>query len=140
MLELKLKYEANVNAIKTKCKAVSGTGLEAGRKDVTSFSQLKTIFKREFKFNGTIGAPNSKDALSYISLTKQIDSAKQKGYEDPEIFDTLIKAISPGLQLRTYLEAMHEAGLETVMKIIRAHFQESQHQNCLAVLQIWSSY
>ena len=57
-------------------------------------------------------------------MTRQIDSAKQKGYEDPEIFDAQIKAISPGLQLGTYLEAMHEAGLETVMKIIRAHFQE----------------
>ena len=125
MLELKLKYEADANAVKEKCKAVSGTGVEAGPKDITtSVSQLKTILKREFKFNGTIGAPNSKDALSYISLTKQIDSAKQKGYEDPEIFDALIKAISPGLHLRTYLEAMREAGLETVMKIIRAHFQE----------------
>ena len=58
-------------------------------------------------------------------MTRQIDSAKQKGYEDPEVFDCLIKAIFPGLQLRTYLEAMREeAGLETVMKIIRAHFQE----------------
>ena len=123
MLELKLKYEADVNAIKEKCKAVSGTGVEVGPKDITtSFSQLNAIFKREFKFNGTIGAPNSKDALSYISLTRQIDSAKQKGYEDPEIFDALIKAISPGLQSRTYLEAMRETGLETVMKIIRAHF------------------
>ena len=109
MLELKPKYEAqDVNAIKDKCKAVSGMGVEAGPKGVTtSFSQLKTIFKRECKFDGTIGAPNSKDALSYISSTRQIDSAKQKGYEDPEIFDALIKAISPGLQLRTYLEAMH---------------------------------
>ena len=124
LLELKLKYEADVNAKKEKCKAVSGTGVETEPKEVTSFSQLKTIFKREFKFNWTIGAPNSKDALSYISLTRQIDSAKQRGYEDPEIFDALIKAISPVLQLRTYLEAMREAGLETVMKIIRAHFQE----------------
>ena len=57
-------------------------------------------------------------------MTRQVDSAKQKGNEDPEIFDALIKAISPGLQLRTYLEAMREAGLGTVMKIIRAHFQE----------------
>ena len=124
LLELKLKYEADVNAIKEKSKVVSGMGVEAGPEDVTSFSQLKTIFKHEFKFNGTIGAPNSKDALSYISLTRQIHSAKQKGYEDPETFDALIEAISPGLQLRTYLEAMREAGLETVMKIIRAHFQE----------------
>ena len=31
-LELKLKYEADVNAIKEKCKAVSGTVVEAGPK------------------------------------------------------------------------------------------------------------
>ena len=48
LLELKLKYEADVSAIKEKCEVVSGTGVEAGPKDVTSFSQLKTIFKREF--------------------------------------------------------------------------------------------
>ena len=73
---------------------------------------------------GPLVSQTAKIALSYISVTRQIDSAKQKGYEDPEIFDALIKAISPALQLRTYLEAMREAGLETVMKIIRAHFQE----------------
>ena len=138
MLELKLKYEADSSAVNEKCRSVSGMVVDAGHKDVTtSFSQLKTIFKGEFNFNKIIGAPNSKDALSYIRLARQIDSAKQKGYEDPEIFNALVKATSRGLQLRTYLEAMPEAGLKTVMKIIRAHFQEksaSELFGCLAKL------
>ena len=62
-----MKCEADVNAIKEKCKAVSGMGVEAGPKDVTtSFSQLKTIFKREFKFNGTIDAPNNKEPFHIL--------------------------------------------------------------------------
>ena len=36
LLELKLKYEADVNAIKEKFKAVSGPGVEAGPSDVTT--------------------------------------------------------------------------------------------------------
>ena len=46
LLKLRLKYEADVSAVKERCKSVSGTGLEAGSKDATtSFSQFKTIFK-----------------------------------------------------------------------------------------------
>ena len=51
-----------------------------------------------------------------------------------ELVDGLIKCIVPGLPLKDYLEAMREMGLETIMKIVRAHYQEKNASELYANL------
>ena len=95
---------------------------------------LRSILKRDFRILGIIGSQGSKDQLSFISLSRQIETGKEKGYTDREIIEAVIKSIAPGLPLKDYLEAMRETGLPTVIKIIRAHYQEKNASELCASL------
>ena len=79
---------------------------------------------KELKINGQIGSPGQKDKLTYTGLSFQIANARQRGFEDLEICAAVIKAISPGEYLRTYLEMCGELNLETLIPILRTHFKE----------------
>ena len=80
------------------------------------------------------------DREVYLQKEKQkrdleaIESGKEKGYSDREIIDAIIKSIAPGLPLKDYLEAMRETGLPTVIKIIRANYQEKNASELYASL------
>ena len=95
---------------------------------------LKSILKRDFRILGTIGSQGSRDQLSFISLSRQIETGKEKGYADKEIIEAIIKCIAPGLPLKDYLDAMRETGLPTVIKIIWAHYQEKNASELCASL------
>ena len=99
-----------------------------------NYQGLHSIFKRDFRIVGTVGAQGQKDQLSYLSLSRQVQSGKERGYSEKELVDGLIKCIAPGLPLKDYLEAMREMGLETIMKIIRAHYQEKNASELYASL------
>ena len=108
------------------------------------FYELKKI--KELKINGKIGGVGEKDRLSYVSLSYQISNAKKLGYSDEMIFGAVIKAITPGTHLRTYLESKQSLTLPSLMEVMRSHFQErdsssvfsdlcnagqAQHESCL---------
>ena len=79
---------------------------------------------KELKINGQIGSPGQKDKLTYTGLSFQIANARQRGFEDLEICAAVIKAISPGEDLRTYLEMCGDLNLDTLIPILRTHFKE----------------
>ena len=43
--------------------------------------------------------------LSFISLAQQIESGLERGYPETEIIEAVIRAVGPGIALRSYLEA-----------------------------------
>ena len=69
-----------------------------------SLVDVKTALRRDFKIMGVIGGEEQKDRLSFVSLIRQIDAGRKKGYKGREIIDAVIRAISPSLKLRSYLE------------------------------------
>ena len=118
-------------------KMTMGDNVQTGAGAATSevnYQGLKSIFKRDFRIVGTVGAQGQKDQLYYFSLSRQIQSGKERGYLEKELFDGLIKCIVPGLPLKDHVEAMREMGLETIMKIVRAHYQEKNVSELYASL------
>ena len=87
-------------------------------------SDIPLVFKKELKFTGQIGSPKDTSKLSFSSLAHQIENAKKKNYSDQEICVATIRAISPGLNLRSYLEGKTDLTLPQLRRILRAHFSE----------------
>lgn len=79
---------------------------------------------KDFKISGQIGEPGQKDRLNFSSLARQIESGLSRGYSELEIIDAVIRAIVPGLQLRSYLEGKENLTLPTLRRILRSHYQE----------------
>ena len=81
-------------------------------------------FKRELKIIGQIGEPGQKDKLSFVSLVRQIEGALQKDYKPQEVVDAVVRAINPGMRLRSYLEGLSDLTLPRLRRILRSHYQE----------------
>ena len=84
----------------------------------------EVLFKKEFKIKGAIGEAGQKDKLSYISLLKQIEKGKGKGFNDKDIVSVVLKAITPGLYLRNVLETTENLTLDRLMKFLQSHYVE----------------
>ena len=82
------------------------------------------VLKRDFKIYGVIVGDNFKDGLSFVSLSRQIDAGIKAGYKENEIIDTVIRAVSPSLQLRSYLETIQDLTLTHLRLIMKAHFKQ----------------
>lgn len=83
-----------------------------------------SMWRKDFKISGQIGEPGQKDKLTFSSLAKQIESGLSKGYPESEIIDAVIRAITPGLQLHSYLEGKDKLTLPALRRILRCHYQE----------------
>ncbi|CAH3170308.1 unnamed protein product [Porites lobata] len=81
------------------------------------------IFRRDFKIQGVVGDPGQKEKLGYQALISQIEAGLTKGYSDKEV-SAVVRAVQPGLQLRSYLETMVDLTLPRLHKILRFHFHE----------------
>ena len=77
---------------------------------------------REFKISGQVGEPGQKVKL--FSLAHQIEQGINKGYTEVEIVDAVVRAIAPGLQLRSYLEGKADLTLPTLRQVLRFQNQE----------------
>ena len=95
------------------------TGLQIELKEETIPS-----FKKEFKISGQIGDSRQKDRLSFTSLAHQINAGLNRGYQEKEVTEAVIRAINAGLRLRSYLEGKPDLTLATLRKILRSHYQE----------------
>lgn len=107
------------------------TQLSAGTPRNTSLNEPRALarpvvatWNREFKISGQIGEPGQKDKLTFSSLAHQIEHGLSRGFSELEIVDAVIRAIAPGMQLRSYLEGKINLTLPTLRRILRAHFQE----------------
>ena len=70
---------------------------------VSSVNMRSSLFRREFRIRGSIGEAGQSEKLNFVSLANQIDSGLRKGYDEDEIVDGVIQAISPGSHLRSFL-------------------------------------
>ena len=84
----------------------------------------QSIFRRDFKIQGVVGDPGQKEKLGYQALISQIEAGLTKGYSDKEVVSAVVRAVQPGLQLRSYLETMVDPTLPRLRKILRFHFHE----------------
>ena len=48
----------------------------------------------------------------------------KSGYRESEVVEAIIRAVSPNLKLRPYLEMMDDLSLARLKQIFRAHFKE----------------
>ncbi len=83
----------------------------------------KTL-QRDFKISGQIGEPGQKDKLTFTSLIQQIDVGRKKDIPVGEVVAAVIKAILPGLHLRSYLEGKRDITLFELCRTLRLHFRE----------------
>ena len=85
----------------------------------------RTMLKKEFKITGMIHAQKSdKPSLNYISLIHQIEAGQRQKYSDEEIISGVIRAMTPGLKLRTVLETLPNLKLPRVRLMLRSHYSE----------------
>ena len=96
----------------------------------------QSIFRRDFKILGVVGELGQKDKLGYQALISQIEARLAKGYADKEVVSAVVRAVQPGLQLRSYLENMTELTLPRLCKILCFHFHE---KNATELYQLLSN-
>ena len=89
---------------------------------IKNMLESTSVFRRQFKIVGQIGHPDEKDKLSFTSLTRQVDSGLKQGYSEQKIVDGVIRAISAGMVLRSYVETFEDLSLERLRKILRNHY------------------
>ena len=89
---------------------------------VKNILESTSVFRRQFKIVGQIGHSDEKDKLSFTSLTRQVDSGLKQDYSEQEIVDGVIRAISAGMVLRSYVETFKDLSLERLRKILRNHY------------------
>ena len=92
-------------------------------------------WRKEFRIQGQIGEPGQKDRLSYASLARQIHAGQRKGIPEDEILEAVVRAIVPGIPLRSYLEDLHgstsvASHSEVAFPGARCHVSFSTTLNC----------
>ena len=85
-----------------------------------------TTFKKEFKISGQIGDSSQKDRLSFTSLAHQINAGLNRGYKEEEVAEAVIRAVNPGMRIRSYLEGKPPLTLANLRKIFRSHYQDKE--------------
>ena len=108
----------------TEEKTPSLESTKSGETNPKSVVDVSKIFRRDFKIKGQIGSPREGNQLSFINLARQIETAVSKGYDESEIVEAVIQAISPGTPLRSYLESTADLKLPRLRQILRSHYRE----------------
>ena len=92
--------------------------------NVQNQQDAASFFRRELKIQGQIGEQGRNDQMSFVSLSRQIESAVEKGYSEKEVIEAIIKSMKPGLQLRSYIETLRDLTLPRLRQILRSHYKE----------------
>ena len=58
-------------------------------------------------------------------MARQIESGIKAGYKESEIVEAVIRAVSPSLKLRLYLEMIQDLSLSRLRQIMKAHFKQT---------------
>ena len=91
---------------------------------VTNVPTSFATWRKEFRIVGQVGEPGEKDKLSFVSLARQVEHGVRKGFSSEEIIEAMVRAISPGLRLRSYLEGRTDLSLPDLRRVLRAHYRE----------------
>ena len=131
---LKIKQKNELDLALSKLDAARGeTGVDE-QTESGKIDNLQTLLRRDFRITGMVSPQGQKDQLSFMSLNRQVEDGLKRGYSEREVIDAIIKCISPSLPLRDYIEAMREIGIESILKILRAHFQEKNASELYSAL------
>lgn len=95
-----------------------------GRDSISNSFLASNGFRKDFRINGHVGESTSRDTLSFSSLEHQIESGLRKGFPEEEIMEAVIRAVNPGLKLRSYLEGKMDLTLATLRQILGTHYAE----------------
>ena len=87
-------------------------------------NQRTSLLRKELKIKGQIGEAHQKDKLTYVSLIHQINEAQEAGYDESEIVNSVIRAMSPSLTLRNVLETTSNLSLQRLLQFLESHFEE----------------
>ena len=121
-LSLKEKEDAMHGLMKSSINTSASRSKTA--KNMAPAPSKGSMWRKDFKISGQIGEPGQKDRLTFSSLARQIESGLSRDYPELEITDAVIHAITPGLQLRSYLEGKDKLTLPALRRILRSHYQE----------------
>ena len=81
-------------------------------------------YRKDLRISGQVGDTHQRDTLTFSSLHHQINATVSKGYAEGEIVEAVLRAINPGLRLRSYLENYPDLTLDTLKMILKSHYQE----------------
>ena len=81
-----------------------------------------SALRRQFKIHEQIGEPDQKDKISFCLLDRQIRIRVTQGYVESEIVDGVIRAITPGLVPRSYLETAKDLTSDQLKKILSSQY------------------
>ena len=118
--EIKAKLVENKNS--KQAEMVDATPNEVVKVPVAAIE--KNFLRREFKIQGIVGELGQKDKLGYQSLISQIESGLKRQYSEAEVVNAVVRAVQPGLQLRSYFGSVSNLSLPKLRKILRFHYHE----------------
>ena len=75
-------------------------------------------FRKDFKIDGKLD-DKKEDSLSYISLCKEVEEGRTKGFKDEEIAGAVRKCAAQGSELRDYFDSSTDLPLNEMMMFIR---------------------
>ena len=87
-------------------------------------NQRISLLRKKLKIKGQIGEAQQKDKLTYVILIHQISDAQEVGYDESEIVNSAIRAMSPSLTLRNVLKTMSNFSLQRLLQFLESHFEE----------------
>ena len=88
-------------------------------------NQRASLLRKELKIQGQIGEAHQRDKLTYVSLIHQINEAQKAGFDESEIVNSVIRAMSPSLTLRNMLETTSNLSLQRLLQFLESHFEET---------------
>ena len=118
---------ANKEQVKVKHESLNQLGMlkeKTETKEPKVNLDVSKVLKDDFKIHFVVAGDNFKDGLSFVSLSHQIDAGLKAGFKENEIIDAVIRAVSPILQLRSYLEIIQDLTLTCLHLIMKAHFKQ----------------
>ena len=92
------------------------------------------LLQKDFKIKVQIGEVGQKDKISHVSLMHQINKVKSSGYDQEDIINSVIRAMTPNLTLRNVLETKLHLSLKKLMQYLEAHFDERSATNLCSKL------
>ena len=98
--------------------------VQAPPSQASSHLTVPPTYRKDLRISGQVGDTNQKESRSYSNLRHQIKAAVTKGYSEGEVVEAVLRAINPGLRLRSYLENYPDLTLDTLNTILKSHYQE----------------
>ena len=83
-----------------------------------------SLLRKDFKIKGQLVEIGQRDKISYVSLMHQINEAKLSGYDEEDIINSAIRAMTPSLTLRNILEITPHLSLKKLMRYLEMHFDK----------------